>query len=219
MPNSVINYTANGVPYLDADNYLAIYPAYTAEIAAKLEQVGSPTAAVLELLTQALAARDAALAAKTAAEAARDALTAMPRAREYRADSFDHTTSGGYQRITGWTESYDTAAAFDPTTGFFTVPSTGLYAITAGLQFAANATGRRILIVEKGTAAPGTNTPLTRAEFPTAASPAQPGAAVACEVQLTAGDQVAAVAYQSSGGTLAIRGDTAPVYLTVRRVA
>lgn len=72
MPGNIINRTANGVPYLDNDNYLGVYPAYTREIATKIEQVGSPAADVLALLNAANAAKAAAQAAQAAAEAARD---------------------------------------------------------------------------------------------------------------------------------------------------
>jgi len=39
--------------------------------------------------------------------------------------------------VTGWTEVTDTAAAFDPVTGLFTVPANGYYVVTAELEFTA----------------------------------------------------------------------------------
>lgn len=49
------------------------------------------------------------------------------------------TDGGGATPITGFTEVTDTAAAFDPAAGTFTVPATGFYSITAQIEFAATA--------------------------------------------------------------------------------
>lgn len=44
--------------------------------------------------------------------------------------------SGSDVKVTGYTEDYDTAGAFNPTTGEFTVPSTGYYQVSAHFEFA-----------------------------------------------------------------------------------
>ena len=43
--------------------------------------------------------------------------------------------------VTGWTEVTDTDAAFDPTTGIFTVPVERYYVVTASLEFTAISAG------------------------------------------------------------------------------
>lgn len=62
MPDGTINHTTHGVPYLDQDNWISIYPAYTEELAELIDQLGSPTEALLAILADAIAARDAAQA-------------------------------------------------------------------------------------------------------------------------------------------------------------
>ena len=106
--------------------------------------------------------------------------------------------------------------ALDAATGFYVVPANGVYALGAGGGFATNTTGRRIAAIEKGTAAAGTNVFLDRCEVAALPSPAMPTFKLACEVQLTAGDSIALVVYQTSGGSLSTSGVT---YFTVRRVA
>jgi hypothetical protein len=43
--------------------------------------------------------------------------------------------------VTGWTEVTDTDAAFNPTTGIFTVPVERYYVVTASLEFTAISAG------------------------------------------------------------------------------
>jgi hypothetical protein len=99
MPDATINTTAQGTPYLDDNNYVYIYPAYTRAIADRIELLGSPSAAVTALLAQAQAARDAAITAKTAAEAAVASLTATT-----GKVAFSNSGVTGWYRVTGGTD-------------------------------------------------------------------------------------------------------------------
>lgn len=218
--STVISYTPSGVPFIADDLELRSYPAYTRAIAEKIEEVGSPTAAVLALLADAEAARDAAIAARDAALA-----TVVPAARAKGYLAASHDLANNYTRITGYAKRYDVNAAapatpiLDSATGFITIPADGLYTLTAALLFATNSTGRRFLQIEKGTATPGTtNTVLIRQEMANQTA-IYPGPSITLEDTFTAGDKVALVAYQTSGGVLAARGDFSPTSFTCRRVA
>lgn len=219
-----IHLTPYGVPYIDDDTELYVYPSYTRQLADKLQEVGEPTAAVLALLADAEAAQTAAQAAQAAAEAARDAALAgaftARRCRGIRSDSFS-IPDATFTRITGYTEQYDTGPGaggmLANATGLVTIPEAGGYRVDAGFAFYANATGRKFLMIEKGSAAAGSNVSLIRHEFANTPS-GYPSASVSFEQQFAAGDVLSLCAYQTSGAGLNIRGDVWPAYFAVRRV-
>ena len=113
--------------------------------------------------------------------------------------------ASGTNTITGWTERVDTASAFVPSTGIYTAPAAGYYAINLNASFATQST-RRMLQLEAG------GVIVARAEgAATAYSSLQVG--VDCWY-LAANDTVLPRAYAAAAAT--IRGDQAPATFSVR---
>lgn len=115
--------------------------------------------------------------------------------------SFSLATSG-HNKVTGYTEIYDTDAGFNPTTGNFVIPTglPGIWALVGAIPFSSSATGRRFLQFEQGTAAAGNaaNTVLLRQEL----SGAYVSPAIYTEVPFTGGETVFLNAYQTSGAAM-----------------
>ena len=57
--------------------------------------------------------------------------------------SFNHTTSGSWVTVTGWTVSEDTHTQWTSASSIITFKVPGLYLLNANIQFPANATGQR----------------------------------------------------------------------------
>lgn len=70
MADDTLNHTSYGWPYLDPDNYLRVLPAYTEELADKLNNADADVAAAINAATDAQAAA-------TDAQAAADSVTAQ----------------------------------------------------------------------------------------------------------------------------------------------
>lgn len=82
-----------------------------------------------------------------------------------------------------------------------TAPADGRYLVSAGVEFAANATGqRRLRILDTGTAI---------ATVSAAGAAVTNGLTLTKVVRLSAGDVITAQAYQTSGAALNVAGDTA----------
>ena len=120
--------------------------------------------------------------------------------------------AAGYNRLTNWTEDYDPAGVFDPTTGMYVTPVAGLYVINLAVAFQ-TASVRRFIQVETGTAAAGSasNVNRIRSEGPTTGY-----SSLSCttEIALDAGVSISGVAYCASATDL--RGDLAPSSFSVR---
>lgn len=129
-----------------------------------------------------------------------------------------HDLATNYTQVAGYTELWDTESMFAPSAGTMVIPSSlaGVWGLNAALMFATNTTGRRFIQIEKGTAAAGNaaNTVLIRQEMSPAAGYAAP--CVYVEVALADGDTIFVSAYQTSGGTLAGRGDFTPTTFSAR---
>ena len=119
--------------------------------------------------------------------------------------STDVAKASGTSTITGWTEVLDTAGAFNPSTGVFTVPQDGLYAVAFNVAFATQST-RRMLQLEAGGGI------VARAEgAATGYSSLQ--VAIDC-LPLTAGQTILPRAYVAAAAT--IKGTDAPASFSVR---
>lgn len=220
MPGAVINHTAAGVPYLDPDNYVAAWPAYTLELANLFSLLGSPSAALLDLLTQAQTARDAAQAAKTAAEAA-----AVPTWwRGQMAGTVSHT-SGNYRSL-GVTTKAAGENCVMTISGDAIIPPAGVWEVGASVQFPSNGTGYReaALIINPGaTSYNGTVAPVgTLLEDNTLPGISGSNATLVIPKRTRrfngTTDKVLLYAYQNSGGALTIPAGVHQVDIELRRV-
>ena len=119
----------------------------------------------------------------------------------------DVAKASGTSTITGWTEVLDTAGAFNPSTGIYTVPTDGdgLYTIAFNVTFATQST-RRMLQLEAGGSIVG------RAEGP-ASGYSSLQIVVDC-LPLTAGQTILPRAYTAAAAT--IKGSDAPASFSVR---
>lgn len=121
--------------------------------------------------------------------------------------STDVAKASGTSTITGWTERVDTASAFNPSTGIYTVPTggDGLYTVAFNVTFATQST-RRMLQLEAGGGI------VARAEG-AATGNSSLQVVVDC-LALTAGQTILPRAYAAAATT--IKGADAPASFSVR---
>ena len=143
-----------------------------------------------------------------------------PRCRARHAGAAQVISTGGVGAAIGLdTDTYDVGAMHDTAVNNsrFTVPANGagLYVMTAGVEIAANATGRRELSFR-----------VNGATFIASARDSTPSAShatrltVATEYRLAVGDYVEAMIFQNSGGNLSlvVAAEYTP-FMTIRWVA
>jgi hypothetical protein len=102
------------------------------------------------------------------------------------------------------TEDEDTAGFHDTGTNTdrFVIPDTGLYVVSAGIEFATNGTGQRVLGLQKnGTPSTGPNVK-GRAGQPNPGAGSAAVLSLSTVLKLTAADIVRVLVFQSSGGAL-----------------
>lgn len=124
--------------------------------------------------------------------------------------------SGVDTALTFNTEQYDTDAyhSTSSNTGRLTIPETSFYYMTASVQFAANATGYRFLLI-------GLNaTPIyiVHVSNPATTAGAVHVASVSTVLSLAAGDYLQLFVNQSSGGPLNVEAvtETSPVFTIMK---
>ena len=112
-------------------------------------------------------------------------------------NSGSHTANNSNQDVASWTgKDIDTHNSFNITTGIYTVPVSGVYAIGAVVSLAPNSTGGRVTtITVNATAVASSN---IYNSFPDVS-------AMVCNAiyRCNAGDTIKLVTYQNSGGNLA----------------
>lgn len=117
----------------------------------------------------------------------------------------------------------DPLGMWDTVADVATIPTSGWWEVDASAGWAANATGRRILVVESFTGADpgaGSATAIIRVEAGTvAATPNTPGLTGSRLVYLPAATKVRLAHYQNSGAALNSNSANQPTYLTLHRVA
>jgi hypothetical protein len=114
-------------------------------------------------------------------------------------NSVAETIGGGIQVLTFDTEELDTANVHDNATNpsRLTVPVAGLYWINATVEWSGNATGRRLIRIDKNQASPSIATDSVQAS-----SVGNTAHTVSRLVRLAAGDFIEIDASQSTGGNL-----------------
>lgn len=185
MPDSILNHTATGWPYLDNDNYLnGVIPAYTLELAGKLNNADADVAAAI----------NAAAAAQAAAYG--------PAGRLQLA--LNQTIAAGVAVVIKPTAAilnqggmYEAPSTGNGQTGGFRIQQTGIYQVTATVGFAANGTGIRALYLYAGANIIGETT-----QPPIAANGPSLNASSGA-IRLDANTLVTVRVFQTSGGNLA----------------
>lgn len=117
--------------------------------------------------------------------------------------------------VTTWTETIDTAAAFDPATGVFTAPAAGIYLVNCGVQFAATAANLgavfRLNVVHNAAIAVSYSV-----QNPVAALTQVRSLHCCAMVNMAQGDTItAAVQLSGAGGNIALTADGNFNYLNI----
>lgn len=134
--------------------------------------------------------------------------TLVPSVRIRRTADFTHNSSGAELAVTfpagsvsETGEEYDTDGLFDTAQNTrLTASWPGLWSVTAGGVWASNATGRRYLKIRKN----GT-IDLKESGVPTVAAVAFGNPPPSTQIRMIAGDYVELMAFQNSGGNLALQ--------------
>lgn len=133
--------------------------------------------------------------------------TFMPAFRAYMTSNVSVTSAT--TTVTGYTENYDDAAAFNAATGIYTVPATGLYSFSATAAWLSTAAGNnvaygcRISVNYSG----GGNTYVSQVSVP---STTLAGYGISLntggEMKLSVGDQVRLEVFHSFGSSIVLSG-------------
>ena len=143
-------------------------------------------------------------------KAATDWLANPPHCAARHSVAQSHTTTATWRAVVFDTEDEDTASIHSTSsnTELFTAPAAGLYLVTAGVEFAANATGQRVIGLRKnGTPASGPNVK-GRASNPNPGAGSNAVLSFATPIKLAASDTLQLIAFQNSGGALNIGAST-----------
>jgi hypothetical protein len=120
--------------------------------------------------------------------------------------------------VTNWTKISDKINAyFNASTGVYTAPATGFYAVSAGVGFAASTSTigtsvYEVNVVQNGTfVCQGIQTAQT-------ASSVGHSATVSCIISLTTGQTANIQAFQTSGGAVALNSSPLQTYVSINRI-
>jgi len=132
------------------------------------------------------------------------------------------TQAAAAANLQNWTETLDTASAFNPTTGVFTTPAGqgGFYAIEASIQWAATAADIAVRF-EISIAVNGTIVRTWSYTNPVAALAQLRTTAIACKLQLAAGDTVSIQPFLTANGAgnIALTNSALLNYLSIARIS
>jgi hypothetical protein len=173
------------------------------------------TYATIAQATTALAATGGSIsgvsvAATTLSASGNDVLT-------YTNTSGQSIATGTPATVTGWTKTFDRLNTnFAPSTGIFTAPATGFYAVSTCILYAANAgaanTSAEVLIVANSVVvARGAN-------FRYSTSSVGPQVCATADVSLTSGQTIFINAFQTSGGAVLLQTSTNYSFLSIHRI-
>lgn len=124
------------------------------------------------------------------------------------------TSSGSFQDVASWSSaSIDTHAAWNSTTGVWTVPVSGLYVVHGQLGFSPNATGTRAGRVVHN------STTVFEGLWPNQGAGENTIIPFTVNINAVAGDTIKLQGFQSSGGSLSYAGTTAYTVLNINRLS
>jgi hypothetical protein len=120
-----------------------------------------------------------------------------------------------FTTLTGFASIYDTCAAFNPTTGVYTVPVSGYYKINANITFDVNSSGGRIVRYKINSSS------YRLIQLSNASASFHWIGSGSTQVYLNAGDAVSIDVYQNSGGSLNVVATGGEFYTewTIERIS
>lgn len=126
--------------------------------------------------------------------------------------------NNAFTTITGWTKVFDRVNAnFNASTGTFTAPIGGIYAVKAGVTYSAHA-GTLNNQYELTVVGTGTNNGCIASTFRSVTSTMGIGLVTGCDISLTAGQAIIIQTFQNSGAAVTLLNNGSSTWVSIHRV-